>query len=760
LNYNQGIQKVNLMIRERRNVPMKATRTRDLLLGLVLLLILAPHSPTVASLSVVPVGIRSPAADGWEAACVDCPPWFQNMSDRSLQVDGEGHPHIAFGGDHLYHAWHDGTGWQIEVVPIGDVTGVGAFATLALDGAGRTHISCHDETNGNLIYAWHDGAAWQTETVDEVGNWYGHGYSSLAVTCPGGQCQGDGENRPHVSYYDYEQGQLKYAWRDETEGWQVDETFLPEQAGEYGSLALDGLGRPHVVYLAVPLDPGDRDGDLRYAWHDGSSWQYEFEAVEQDVNLLGYPSLAVDESGRPHVVYVDGYLDYDLRYARLDAGEGWQIHTVDDAGGWYPSLALNGSGHPHVSYHVAGELRYAWSGGTTWQVASLSTSGVAAVGWGTAIALDPDSGLPHVAYRNQDGDLRHIWRGGTAWKSERVVRSRDTGGDTSLALDGADRPHISYHGDGLRYAWLDGTVWQMGTVDGNAYVGGSTSLALDDAGLAHISYHDWSNGDLKYARHNGTTWLVAAVDRAGYVGEYSSLALDGSGRPHISYFDRNNGRLKYARLGGTLWLIETVPLGDATHAGMYSSLALDAADHPHISCEAHGDLIYTWHDGATWQVEMVDEVGVVGRYSSLALDGSGLPHVSYYDATSGRLKYAWRDQEGAWHVETVPSDTAGRVGRYTSLALDEWDQPHVSYYDESEGDLKYTWHDGSDWHVETVSTGGDVGYDTALALDGMGQPHVSYYDAGGRDLRYTWRASHQIGGSDWQVYLPVVLGGD
>jgi hypothetical protein len=192
---------------------------------------------------------------------------------------------------------------------------------------------------------------------------------------------------------------------------------------------------------------------------------------------------------------------------------------------------------------------------------------------------------------------------------------------------------------------------------------------------------------------------------------------------------------------------------------MYSSLAVDGADRPHIACEANGDLLYVWHDGSAWQVETADEQGVVGRYSSLALDGDGLPHVSYYDATNADLKYAWRDQAGAWHTETVLTDTLRRVGRYSSLELDSWGRPHVSFYDETGGDLGYAWRDVGGWQVETVATGGqgDVGWYSSLALDGVGQVHVSYYDAGARDLRYARQAFSQVSDYGWMVYLPLAL---
>ena len=62
-----------------------------------------------------------------------------------------------------------------------------------------------------------------------------------------------------------------------------------------------------------------------------------------------------------------------------------------------------------------------------------------------------------------------------------------------------------------------------------------TSLALDGAGNPAISYYDRTNEDLKYAKWNGTSWDIETVDSAGNVGYDTSLALDGAGNPAISY---------------------------------------------------------------------------------------------------------------------------------------------------------------------------------------------------------------------------------
>ena len=209
---------------------------------------------------------------------------------------------------------------------------------------------------------------------------------------------------------------------------------------------------------------------------------------------------------------------------------------------------------------------------------------------------------------------------------------------------------------------------------------GNSSLALDSADNPRISYYDGrgldsGRRDLKYAAWTGSSWSIQTVDGAGSVGYYNSLALDSAGNPHISY--SGTGGVRYAAWTGSAWDIQTIG------GGSDPSLALDSADNPHISYHdvTNGDLKYASWTGSAWSIETVDSAGDVGSESSLALDADGNPHISYYEEINiwleGNLKYAAWDGS-SWTIQTV--DT-GAVGADSSLALDAQGVPYIAYGD-------------------------------------------------------------------------------
>ena len=334
--------------------------------------------------------------------------------------------------------------------------------------------------------------------------------------------------------------------------WRIQTVDGLDRVGWKSSLALDSTGRPHIVYYDAA------HGHLKYARWMGNSW--EFQAVDETADGQE-PSLVPDALGTPHISYYD-FSNRALKYAFNYGGPSnmWWIDLVDNQGvGWNSSLALDNQGEPHISYYdfTNSKLKYAFRSNGRWVIQILGKAGYGfEAGADTSLVLS-DSGVPYISYYDKmttgTGQLRMIFKTNDTWWPLVVdaAAGMDLGRGSSIALDTQGRPHISYIDATqglLKYAYHNGTDWEIiGSVD-NAGIAG-TSLALDAGNGIHISYYDHLNGKLKYAFRSSVQapWVIQTVDPSGnQIGEFSSLALDKNGKPRISYFDRTAEDLKLA----------------------------------------------------------------------------------------------------------------------------------------------------------------------------------------------------------------------
>ncbi|MDP3768022.1 MAG: flexitail domain-containing putative surface protein, partial [Dehalococcoidia bacterium] len=339
---------------------------------------------------------------------------------------------------------------------------------------------------------------------------------------------------------------------------------------------------------------------------------------------------------------------------------------------------------------------------------------------------------------------------------------------TSLALDGAGNPVVSYRGGGVLKVLHCGNANctagnSITAPDTAGDAGYFTSLALDGAGNPVVSYYDVTNGDLKVL-HCGNTNCTAgntitAPDTADDAGLYTSVALDGAGNPVVSYYDFTNGDLKLLHCGNadcTAGNSVTSP-DTAGDVGGHTSLALDGAGNPVVSYYdlTNADL-KVLHCGdanctAGNSITAPDTTGPVGLYTSIELDGAGNPVVSYQDGTALDLSvlHCGNPNCTAGNSITAP-DTAGFVGEHTSLALDGAYNPVVSY-GHSSGDLRVLHCDdancaGGGESIMEPDVSGESAQFTSLVLDASGNPVVSYRDASVFDLKVLHCASPTCGG--------------
>ena len=334
---------------------------------------------------------------------------------------------------------------------------------------------------------------------------------------------------------------ISTGWVNAVNFWEITTVDTEASVGRYTSLAILPSGYPAISYQDYS------NYDLKYAWFDGATWQTTTVDAEGNTGL--YTSLAILPSGYPAISYQD-YLNYDLKYAWFD-GATWQTTTVDAEGynGYYTSLAILPSGHPAISYQDGRwnyDLKYAWFDGSTWHNTTVDTEG--RIGYYTSLAILP-SGHPAISYQDfSNYSLKYAWFDGVTWQKTTVDTDgfNSLGNTTSLAILPSGHPAISYQSwenNDLKYAWFDGVVWQTTTVDAFGTSGSYISLTTQPSGYPAISYQDYSN-DLRYAWFDGATWQTIRVNTLGDTSVYSSLAILPSGDPAISYL--SNHHLKYA----------------------------------------------------------------------------------------------------------------------------------------------------------------------------------------------------------------------
>jgi hypothetical protein len=708
----------------------------------------------------------------WVKDYVDAPPFFFFMSDRSLHFKPiTNQPCIAYGGDHLWYSCYNFTTqlWQTKLVDASLM--VGAYAALTFNKNGKPFISYYDAKDGELWLAYDLGPneftdIWTTVRVDfnvlraenpqpdvagqDVANAAAdmRAFQDLLLNpSPGVDAANfipvakgvglftsiaiDSLGQLHISYYDADNGALKYAFWNGFDPWHIDvvddSATNPGKVGLGTSIAtytdVDMKVTVHVSYMSEKYD------DLKYAQKNALG-QWKRETVDGNNgahdNVGPYSSIAVDKNGFPHISYRDFALQ-NLKYAKMKADKSWYITKIDSAGdvGYFTSIAVNSSKVVFISYYdnTNGDLKFAKGSDDTWTVKALKTGGD--IGYFTSIALDPN-GYPAISYFHaSEGTLENIYQDVKGWHVRPDVAGPafDVGQATSLVLNSVGAPSISYMNASvldLKMARASGSNWLLETVPTGVSAGAFSSIKLLNDHTPVIAYYDMDNGDLIYGVRNVAWWDLYNVDpdyKDNDVGQFVSLAIDSLGIPHMSYFDATFGNLKYAS---------------------WNPLTLE------------------------WDIEIAGSPGDVGMFTSLALDSNDLPYISYYDATNERVRMAFKTIIGAWVRETVdyvgdPSDDKPVLEAYTSIAVDNLDFPHISYYNATLRNLWLASWNGATFDYELVDSTGEVGFWNSLAISPLDNSrHICYYDKTNGDLRYAFSV---FNGVSWDWYYQLVDGG-
>jgi hypothetical protein len=335
------------------------------------------------------------------------------------------------------------------------------------------------------------------------------------------------------------------------------------------------------------------------------------------------------------------------------------------------------------------------------------------VGDNGSLVLD-SAGKPVVAYHDQTNHaLKVLHCGDPDCASGNSITSPDTAGDvgwfTSIALDAAGNPVVSYRDNGfgdlkvLHCGNANCTAGNSITVpDVVGNTGWYTSLALDSAGFPVVAYVDSSGAHLRILHcgdancSSGNT--IASPDPAG--GAFTSLMLDSAGNPVVSYYGVSLSKVTVLHCGNAACTSGNSITRPAYASGTdgSTSLALDAAGNPVVVFQngLPGEDLVVMHcndancASSDESLSVPDPGGKIGTDLSIQLDAMGFPVVSYFEVFTDFLKVLHCGNANCTSGNSIASpDPTFLAGHFTSLRLDAAGDPVVSYYDDTDNrDLK------------------------------------------------------------------------
>jgi len=208
-------------------------------------------------------------------------------TDTSVAVSGSGRIGIVYqttGGVLKYLYSDDGSVWNSSTV---DTGGVGQYSSLKYAQDGTPVVAYYDQTNRKVKLAYFTGTVWVTSFIESAARNGEH--AALGVS----------GNSIHVSYFDANYGDLKYAYASSySSACSVTTVDADGITGQHTSIAVDGSGNPHIAYR-------DFSGALEYATKSGSNWSFVATPASVGAVSAVKTAIAIDASGQPIIGYVD-----------------------------------------------------------------------------------------------------------------------------------------------------------------------------------------------------------------------------------------------------------------------------------------------------------------------------------------------------------------------------------------------------------------------------------------------------------------------
>ncbi len=351
-----------------------------------------------------------------------------------------------------------------------------------------------------------------------------------------------------------------------------------------GSVCLDTAGKPHISW--------QEGTEIYYLKWNGIAWVDADGTGQGEINISNNGGISnqlsfrLDNSDNPHVAWIDDtpgtrevfYLKWNGS-AWVDAdgvGQGQANVTNNGNGSASPSLGLDNSGNPHIAwvddFSGTTEIHYLKWDGASWidiDGAGPEDSQVSNTVLTNSSCLCLDNlNYPHISWVGGGNNIYYIKWDGSAWvdadgTGQGDVNVSNTGqpsGMPSLRLDSSYNPHIAWEestgtDDEIRYLKWNGNSWV--DADGTAQESISIYSTSDEYSRPslYLTSSDepciaWEIRDasfeyyLYYQQWDGSSWVdadgsgqddIIVYDFPSTSGVDPSLNVDSSGNPHIAW---------------------------------------------------------------------------------------------------------------------------------------------------------------------------------------------------------------------------------
>jgi BNR repeat-containing family member len=339
-----------------------------------------------------------------------------------------------------------------------------------------------------------------------------------------------------------------------------------------------------------------------------------------------YPSLAVDPSGNPHVVWQDNtHGSYEIYYKKSsDGGTTWtsniRLSWNYSAFSAAPQMAADSQGRLHVVWHgyMPGNTdvyyRKSTDGGASWS-STIKLTSIAGSSIVPAIAVD-FSGNLHVVWVDDTSGNREIYYkkstdGGAIWTGrKRLTWNSGESYKPVIAADSSGGIHVLWHdstpgNDEIYYKKSPdgGTTW----TSSQRLTWTSGDSLFPDIGVGSPSniyavWHDYTPGDpdihFKKSTDGGGTWTASQnLTRNSTVSGYPAIGVESLDNLHVVWHDSppSNIEVYYKKStdGGVTWTPSQNLSLNAGHS-MFPVIAVDSSKNLHV----------VWNDGTPGEADI------------------------------------------------------------------------------------------------------------------------------------------------------------